>query len=108
MGQVTVRINNREYQVTCGPGEEERITGLAGYVDGKVQELVGRLGNVGDQRLLVMSNLMLADELWELRENGSAPSEGADHDRAGMAASIEALADRLDRLAETLEAADGS
>jgi len=101
MAQVTVQINGRGYQVACGAGEEERIAGLAAFVDGKVQELVGALGNVGDQRLLVMVSLLLADELWEQREGGAPP---ADKPSPARAASIEALADRLEKLAERLEA----
>ena len=100
MTQVTIRINGRGYEVACGPGEEERIAGLAAYVDGKVRDLVASLGDVGDQRLLVLTSLLLADELWELRESGAAARNGGD----ARAASIEALADRLDRLIETLEA----
>ncbi len=99
MAQVTIQINGRGYEVACGPGEEERIAGLAAYVDGKVQEFVGSLGNIGDQRLLVMTSLLLADELWELREGGGASPNGD-----ARAASIEALAERLDRLIGKLEA----
>ena len=102
MAEVSVQINGRNYKVACGPGEEERIAGLASFVDSKVQDLVSALGNVGDQRLLVMASLLLADELWELREGGQAPSN--DNGNGKRAKSIEALADRLDRLAEKLEA----
>jgi len=101
MAQVTVAINGRQYQVACGEGEEERIAGLAGYVDGKVQELVEAIGNVGDQRLLVMASLLLADELFEIKENGHAPDHGAKR----RAATLEALAERLDRLVAKLESA---
>ncbi|MBN34695.1 MAG: cell division protein ZapA [Rhodospirillaceae bacterium] len=105
MAQVTVQINGRGYQVACGVGEEERIAGLAAFVDTKVQELVGALGNVGDQRLLVMASLLLADELWELREGAKSSTGPAPAANDGAtAASIEALADRLDQLAERLEA----
>ena len=103
MAQVTVQINGRGYQVACGDGEQERIAGLAGYVDEKVQELVGAIGNVGDQRLLVMASLLLADEVFEAREGGgSAKAVAAERARAD---SIEALAERIDRLAARLESA---
>ncbi|MBT5433467.1 MAG: cell division protein ZapA [Alphaproteobacteria bacterium] len=106
MAQVNVQIHGRSYQVACGDGEEERIAGLASYVDSKVQELVGALGNVGDQRLLVMVSLLLADELWEQREGGTPKAGGpkADNGSGKRASSIEALAERLDKLAERLEA----
>lgn len=103
MAQVTVQINGRGYQVACGDGEQERIAGLAGYVDEKVQELVGAIGNVGDQRLLVMASLLLADEVFEAREGGaSAKAVAAERVRAD---SIEALAERIERLAARLESA---
>lgn len=102
MAQVTVQINGRNYQVACGDGEQERISGLAAFVDGKVQELVGSLGNIGDQRLLVMASLLLADELWEQREGGAPPKPSNSETKS--AAAIEALADRLDQIASRLEA----
>ena len=103
MAQVTVQINGRGYQVACGDGEQERIAGLAGYVDEKVQELVGAIGNVGDQRLLVMASLLLADEVFEAREGvGGAKAAAAERARAD---SIEALAERIERLAARLESA---
>ena len=74
MAQVRVQINNRGYQVACGDGEQERITRLAGYVDGKVQALVRDIGNVGDQRLVVMASLLLADEVFEKRGDGGPAS----------------------------------
>ncbi len=99
MAQVTVQINGRSYQVACGDGEQERITGLAGYVDGKVQELVGALGNVGDQRLLVMACLLLADEIFEGRDGGGADTAAVERNGAAIAA----LAERIERLAVRLE-----
>ena len=100
MAQVTVQINGRGYQVACGEGEEQRIAGLAAYVDEKVQELVGALGNVGDQRLIVMASLLLADEIFETRD-GTRAAEGEKQ----RGATIESLAERLDRIAAKLEAA---
>jgi len=104
MAQVTVQINGRSYQVACGDGEQDRIAGLAGYVDEKVQELVGAIGNVGDQRLLVMASLLLADEVFEARDGGASNGKAAAAERV-RADSIEALAERIDRLAARLESA---
>jgi cell division protein ZapA len=103
MAQVTVQINGRAYQVACGDGEQERIAGLAAYVDGKVQELVEAIGNVGDQRLLVMASLLLADEIFEGKDN-SANGKAAQAEKK-RADAIEALAERIERLAARLETA---
>ncbi len=111
MAQVTVTIGGRAYDIACGAGEEERIAGLAAHVDGKVRELAGPSGHAGHPRLLAMASLLLADELWELRDNAAArpPAAGGNGAEAGeaaarRAASILALAERLERLAEKLEA----
>ncbi|MBI3706495.1 MAG: cell division protein ZapA [Proteobacteria bacterium] len=65
MAQVTVRINNRNYQVGCEDGQESHVAKLAEYIDGKVAELASQVGQVGDARLLAMASLLIADELSE-------------------------------------------
>ena len=63
MAQVNVRINGRQYQVACEDGQEGHLDKLAAYIDQRVAELVKDVGQVGDARLLVMSALLIADEL---------------------------------------------
>jgi cell division protein ZapA len=63
MAQVSVRINGRQYQVACEDGQEEHLDKLAAYIDQRVADLVKEVGQVGDARLLVMSALLIADEL---------------------------------------------
>jgi len=62
MPLVNVMVNNRAYTIACDEGEEEHLKSLAADVDRKVQELLGSVGQVGDQRLILMSALLLADE----------------------------------------------
>lgn len=64
-GQVRVTVNGRSYKIGCDAGEEERILDLAQYLDGRVADLAGRVGQVGDERLLLMTALVLADDLAE-------------------------------------------
>ena len=66
MSQVTVSINGRKYDISCDNGEEAHLTQLAEYVDRRVGELVTKVGQVGDARLLVMASLLCADELSEV------------------------------------------
>lgn len=65
MGQVSVTINNRPYLVACDDGEEDRLRELGAYIDKHVTELAQSVGQVGDARLLLMSGLLVADELAE-------------------------------------------
>ena len=109
MPQVDVNINGRRYQIACDEGQEEHLAQLAEYVDKRVQELVGAVGQVGDARLLVMTSLLVADELSEvystLEDNADTNSEndavGAaayEHDEA-LAAVLETMASRIEALA---------
>lgn len=101
MAQIAVIINERSYSVACGDGEEQRIEQLAAYVDSKIAGLKDALGNLGDQRLLVLASLVVADELWEARETGGQPM--VDQGEQTRAAVLENLAGRIEALAGHLE-----
>ena len=78
MGQVAISLNGKSYRFVCGDGEEARITALGDYLRSKLDSLGPNLGRPGDDRMLVMAALMLADELFEAR--------GEAHDEAAAAA----------------------
>lgn len=69
MGEVAVTLNHRTYLLACGEGEEARLAALVAYVRTRVETLAGDHGRVGDDRLLLMAALLIADELFELRES---------------------------------------
>ena len=65
MPLVNVMVNNRAYTIACDDGEEEHLRELSQHVDAKVKELLASVGQVGDQRLLLMAALLIADERHE-------------------------------------------
>jgi cell division protein ZapA len=69
MGHVTAKINGRSYRLHCEDGQEERLTLVADYLKDKVDELIGQFGQVGEDRLLAMAALLIADELFDARAN---------------------------------------
>ena len=66
MAQVTITINDRNYDIACDDGQEVHLIKLSQFVDKRVRELIDAIGQVGDARLLVMASLLLADELSEV------------------------------------------
>jgi cell division protein ZapA len=72
MGQVTVTLNGRTYGLRCAEGEESRLIHLAGYVAERAEALAEEFGQVGDDRVLLLAAIMIADELMDAR----AASEG--------------------------------
>src|SRR4051794_35987032 len=72
MPQVNVTIAGRAYRMACGEGEEAHLEGLAALYDGKIQEMRGAFGEIGDMRLQVMAALTVADELNETKRKLTA------------------------------------
>jgi cell division protein ZapA len=112
MGQVTVTLNGRTYRLECGEGEESHLVELAEYLGTHVDAMRRKFGQVGDDRLILMASLVVADELWELRRqvqemktalaearrDRSAADESAKNLQADLAARVSAAADRLELL----------
>jgi len=103
MAQINITINNQNYSLACRDGEEERLTTLAEYVSGKVDQLVGSLGQVGDTRLFLMAALLVADEIHEMKDGGGNPSSGADEMRQKAAGVLDEASKAIESIAETLE-----
>jgi cell division protein ZapA len=80
MGQVTVTLNGRSYRLYCGDGEEERLIALADHVRSKLNGVVQQFGQAGEDRLLLMAALLIADELWDARDRlrSSGLDDGTD------------------------------
>ncbi len=92
MPQVLVNIDGRSYRLACNPGEEEHLAALAKYVDGKITEMHGSFRDIGDQRIVVMAALGIADELFEARRKADGRATDADDALAREMQAAEALA----------------
>ncbi|MFY9642567.1 MAG: cell division protein ZapA [Rhodomicrobium sp.] len=68
MAQVKVVVNGRSFRMGCTDGEEGRVRDLAAEIDGHVQQIKGESKAVQDERLFLMAALLMADQLWEARE----------------------------------------
>lgn len=104
MGQISVNIGGRSYGLACRDGEEIRLSRLATHLSEKASELEGSLGQMSEPRLLLMAGILVTDELFDLRESPGGAQAAADA-RTGDA--LNRLADRLERLALSLETAAG-
>jgi cell division protein ZapA len=111
MSEVSITINKRAYTVSCDDGQEAHLHGLAASVDGRISELVAGMGQIGDQRLLVMASLLLADELDDLKsenarlKDAARPSDVMSAPEAAVVRGIETLADRIEAVAQQVEQA---
>ena len=75
MAQTTIQVNERSYSLSCGEGEEERLAQLAAYVSARIEKLRDEFGKVGDDKLMVMSMVLMADEVLEAKDRVRALEE---------------------------------
>jgi len=109
MSQVSVTIDGRKYRLACNEGEEARLESLAGLVDEKIGEMRKTFGEIGDQRLVIMAALTIADCLAEARDDAAAQrkrSDDAEQRASALVSTIDQLGSRLESLAARLTGAD--
>ncbi len=63
MAHVTVTVNNLSYTLACDDGEEAHLTALAKQFDKRVSEVKKEARNASEAQLLLMTGLLLEDEL---------------------------------------------
>lgn len=72
MGSVVLAIAGRTYRMSCEDGEEQRIEALAQYLEGKIESMRENFGEIGEQRIIVMAALAIADEATDARAKAQA------------------------------------
>ena len=117
MPMVDIIVNGRRHAVQCGDGEEQRVKGLAAYLDRKIAELAVDKSQVGDARLMLLASLVVADELSDAYDRikelerqvtgdgGQAIAGEAAESERRAAAMIERAAEQLNAVAAELERA---
>jgi cell division protein ZapA len=116
MAQVTVKINGYGYTVGCEDGQEQHLQAMAGQVDSRIDSIKALGGNSGEARLLVLSALLMADEIHDMRiemenlraiANRAAKREGKEPPAAkpepDLVKKIGRLAVRAEQIADGLE-----
>ena len=109
MGQVVVKVNGREFPLSCADGQEGRIRRLAQYVDAKIAEFTKTVGQVGEARLLLLAALTIADELSDANEalqqerNRAGTATGGESASQGAASGIRSMAERIESIAARME-----
>lgn len=124
MAEVNISINGRIYEIGCDSGQEGRVVDLASYIDQRLQQIARSGAAYNDAHLMVLTALVLADEIFDTREKlaakGDAPAAPAKgkkdeaaaaagalsaEDEKAVAQMLEKLVKRIDGIAARVQAA---
>ena len=67
MANVNIKFNGKDYLLSCDDGQEESLKKLTSFLDNKYLELKKKLGNIGENKLLLITSIKLIDEHFDLR-----------------------------------------
>ncbi len=68
MANVNIKFNNKDYLLSCDDGQEESLKRLTEFLDKKYKELKDKLGNIGENKLLLITTIKLIDEYFDLKQ----------------------------------------
>ena len=68
MANVNIKFNNKDYLLSCDDGQEESLKKLTKFLDKKYSELKDKLGNIGENKLLLITTIKLIDEYFDLKQ----------------------------------------
>tara|TARA_B100001057_G_scaffold356678_1_gene358669 strand:+ start:538 stop:984 length:447 start_codon:yes stop_codon:yes gene_type:complete len=68
MANINIKFNNKDYLLSCDDGQEESLKNLTKYLDRKYTELKDKLGNIGENKLLLITTIQLIDEYFNLKQ----------------------------------------
>jgi cell division protein ZapA len=66
MANVNIKFNNKDYLLSCDDGQEENLVELANHLDAKYSELKKNLGNIGENKLLLITSIKMIDDYFDL------------------------------------------
>ena len=68
MANVSIRFNGKDYLLFCDDGQEKHLIELAKYLNERFKTLKKDLGNIGENKLLLISSIKTIDEYYEIKK----------------------------------------
>ena len=117
MANVNIKFNNKDYLLSCDDGQEESLKSLTKFLDKKYSELKDKLGNIGENKLLLITTIQLIDEYFDLKQRVTQQKKKLDDladkfqelkklaikYKEGKDKEISKLNDELDKFQKTVE-----
>tara|TARA_Y100000992_G_C21195257_1_gene457600 strand:+ start:178 stop:624 length:447 start_codon:yes stop_codon:yes gene_type:complete len=75
MANVNIKFNNKDYLLSCDDGQEEDLKSLTKFLDKKYSDLKEKLGNIGENKLLLITSIQVIDEYFDLKKRVKSQKE---------------------------------
>jgi len=117
MANINIKFNNKDYLLSCDDGQEESLKKLTKFLDKKYSELKDKLGNIGENKLLLITTIQLIDDYFDLKQRVTQQKKKLDDlaskfqelkklaikYKEGKDKEINKLNDELDKFKKTVE-----
>ena len=68
MANVNIKFNGKEFLLSCDDGQEEHLEELLTHINEKFSNLKNDLGNIGENKLLLITSVQIMDEYYETKK----------------------------------------
>ena len=68
MANVSIKFNNKEFLLSCEDGQEDHLEELLIHINQKFNDLKNNLGNLGENKLLLITAVKIMDEYFETKK----------------------------------------
>ncbi len=68
MANVNIKFNGKDFLLSCDDGQEEHLEELANHLCDKFNKLKSELGNIGENKLLLITSIKIMDEYFETKK----------------------------------------
>ena len=75
MANINIKFNNKNYLLSCDKGQEENLKKLANHLDSKYSELKKNLGNIGENKLLLITAIQMVDDYFDLFQKAKSTKD---------------------------------
>ena len=68
MANITLKFNGKEFLLSCEDGQEEHLDELSLHLNNRFNHLKNDLGNIGENKLLLITSIKIMDEYFETKK----------------------------------------
>lgn len=115
MAEVDIRINGKQFSIACDDGQEQRVIDLANFVDSRVKEMAAAGAGTNESHLLVLTSIVMADELFNARDAVTTSGQSAKmplnaiqitrDDESNIISAVDQIASRVEAMTGSLKKA---